>query len=381
MTPVPRSLFFLPDLNGGGAQRTTINLVRHWPDDRPHPTLAVASASGAARVWLTGIDPVDLGSGRLRWSLLPLRRLIRRERPDIVFSTMVGANIVAAASMIGLRSPPILVVRETSHRARSTLSFAQRAAIGHAYRRAVAVVALSEGVRMELLEYYRLKPERVIKIHNPVDVDAFHSRASGSAHPWQGDGPMVVAAGRLVRQKGFDILLRAFAYMPAADTRLAILGEGPDREAIATLAGELGLTNRVLMPGHVADPGPWYAHAATFVLSSRWEGFGHVLVEAMACGAPVVAFDCPHGPADIIEHGHTGLLVPPQDVHALAESLGRLVGNQEFAGRLRDAGQRAARRFSAPVIARTYATLFDELFVSSWPRRRGDIIADERTAI
>ena len=413
MTSVPRSLFFIPNLNGGGAQRTAINLVHHWPDDRPRPTLAVASASGAGRVWLTGIDPVDLGSGRLRWSLLPLRRLIRRQRPDIVFSTMVGANIVAAASMIGLRSPPILVVRETSHRARSTLSFAQRAAIGQAYRRAVVVVALSEGVRMELLEYYRLKPERVVMIHNPVDVDAFHSRASGHAHPWQGNGPMVVAAGRLVRQKGFDILLRAFAYMSTADTRLAILGEGPDREALATLAGELGLTNRILMPGHVADPGPWYAHAAAFVLSSRWEGslramrtrgrvtgrwwsrpgawcgrrgstscfvpsptclrpihaLWHgprgVLVEAMACGAPVVAFDCPHGPADIIEDGHTGLLVPPQDVHALAESLYRLIGNQEFAGRLRVAGQRAARRFSAPVIARTYATLFDELFVSS----------------
>ncbi len=365
MTSVPRSLFFLPNLNGGGAQRTAINLVHHWPDDRPRPTLAVASASGAGRLWLTGIDPVDLGSGRLRWSLLPLRRLIRRQRPDIVFSTMVGANIVAAASMIGLRSPPILVVRETSHRARSTLSFAQRAAIGQAYRRAVVVVALSEGVRMELLEYYRLKPERVVMIHNPVDVDAFHSRASGRAHPWQGNGPMVVAAGRLVRAKGFDILLRAFAYMSTANTRLAILGEGPDREALATLAGELGLTNRILMPGHVADPGPWYAHAAAFVLSSRWEGFGHVLVEAMACGAPVVAFDCPHGPADIIEDGHTGLLVPPQDVHALAESLYRLIGNQEFAGRLRVAGQRAARRFSAPVIARTYATLFDELFVSS----------------
>ena len=266
MTSVPRSLFFLPNLNGGGAQRTAINLVHHWPDDRPRPTLAVASASGAGRLWLTGIDPVDLGSGRLRWSLLPLRRLIRRQRPDIVFSTMVGANIVAAASMIGLRSPPILVVRETSHRARSTLSFAQRAAIGQAYRRAVVVVTLSEGVRMELLEYYRLKPERVVMIHNPVDVDAFHSRASGRAHPWQGNGPMVVAAGRLVRQKGFDILLRAFAYMSTANTRLAILGEGPDREALATLAGELGLTNRILMPGHVADPGPWYAHAAAFVL-------------------------------------------------------------------------------------------------------------------
>ena len=368
MPPVPRSLFFLPDLDGGGAQRTTINLVRHWPDDRPRPTLAVARASGLGRVWLDGIDPVDLGSGRLRRTFLPLRRLIRRQRPNVVFSTMVGANIVAATSMIGLRRPPLLVARETNHRVRGALPFAQRSAIGQAYRRADAVVALSEGVRQELLDYYRLEPGRVVMIHNPVDIDDFRSRASSGARPWQGDGPVVVAAGRLVRQKGFDILLRALADMPTTGCRLAILGEGPEREALATLAGELGLRERIIMPGHVADPAPWFAHAAAFALASRWEGFGHVIVEAMACGAPVVAFDCPHGPAEIVEDGRTGLLVPPQDAHALAKALDQLIGNPEFAGRLRDAGQRAARRFSAPAIARTYATLFDDLCVAARPR-------------
>ena len=293
---------------------------------------------------------------------MPLRRLIRREKPVVVYSTMVGANIVAAASMIGLRNPPLLVARETnSHRARGDLSFAQRATAGWAYRRAAAVVALSEGIRGELIEDCRLEPARVVTIHNPVDIDGFRSRTSRAARPWNGDGPVVVAAGRLVRQKGFDILLRAVAAMRGADTRLAILGEGPDRNALATLAGELGLRERIIMPGHVADPAPWFAHAAAFALSSRWEGFGHVIVEAMACGAPVVAFDCPHGPADIIEDGETGLLVPPQDAEAMAGALDRAIDDRELAGRLRDAGQRAARRFSAPAIARAYAALFDDL--------------------
>ena len=152
--------------------------------------------------------------------------------------------------------------------------------------------------------------------------------------------------------------------------RLAILGEGPEREALATLAGELGVSERLIMPGHVAEPAPWFAHAAAFALSSRWEGFGHVLVEAMACGAPVVAFDCPHGPADIVEDGKTGILVPPQDAHALARALDRLIVDREFAGRLRDAGQRAAGRFAAPTIARTYAALFDDLRVATQSRPR-----------
>ena len=174
-------------------------------------------------------------------------------------------------------------------------------------------------------------------------------------------------AGRLVRQKGFDILLRAFAAMGAAGCRLAILGEGAERGTLTTLAGELGLSERIIMPGHVADPAPWFAHAAAFALSSRWEGFGHVLVEAMACGSPVVAFDCPHGPADIIEDGETGLLVPPQDAGALAGALDRVIEDREFAGRLGDAGQRAAGRFSAPAIARTYAALFDDLCAARQP--------------
>ena len=369
MPAASRPLFFLSDLDGGGAQRTTINLVRHWPDDRPRPVLAVARASGAGRGWLDGIDPVDLGSGRLRRSVLPLRRLIRREAPEVVYSTMVGANIAAAISMIGLRNRPLLVARETnSHRARGDLSFVQRRAAGWAYRRAAAVVALSEGVRGELIEDCRLEPRRVVTIHNPVDIDEFRARSSRAARPWDGDGPMVIAAGRLVRQKGFDILLRAFADTPMADTRLAILGEGPERETLTTLARALGLTDRIIMPGHVADPAPWFAHAAAFALSSRWEGFGHVIVEAMACGAPVVAFDCPHGPADIIEDGETGTLVPPQDAAAMAGALDRVIANPEFAGRLRHAGQRAAQRFSAPAIARTYATLFDDLRAGAWPR-------------
>ena len=356
------ALFFLSDLHAGGAQRTIINLVRHWPKDRPSPTLAVACAVGDGRNWIDGIAAVHFGCTRLRQGFLPLRRLIRREKPNIVFSTMIHANIVAAASIVGLRNPPIFVARETnSHRARGDLSLAQRVTSGRVYRRADAVVALSEGIRRELVEDYRLEPGRVIMIHNPVDIDDFRSRATCAVRPWQGEGPMVVAAGRLVWQKGFDILLRAFADMRAGNSRLAILGEGPERGMLWKLADKLGVVGRLILPGHVADPAPWFAHASAFALSSRWEGFGHVLVEAMVCGAPVAAFDCPHGPTDIIVNKKTGLLLPPGDARAMAEALDRLIEDREFAGRLRDAGRKEARRFSAPSIATKYAALFDDL--------------------
>ena len=248
------ALFFLSDLHVGGAQRTIINLVRHWPKDRPNPTLAVACAVGDGRSWIDGIAAVHFGCARLRQAFFPLRRLIRREKPNIVFSTMVHANIVAAASIVGLRNPPIFVARETnSHRARGDLSLAQRVTSGRVYRRADAVVALSEGIRRELIEDYRLEPGRVITIHNPVDIDDFRSRAACAVRPWQGEGPVVVAAGRLVRQKGYDILLRAFADMRAGNSRLAILGDGPERGMLWKLADKLGVVGRLILPGHVAD--------------------------------------------------------------------------------------------------------------------------------
>jgi len=371
MSPASAAVFFISDLDGGGAQRTTIDLVRHWPKDRPRPILAVARASGSGQRWLEGVNPIDLGAGRLRRSLLPLRRLIRCRRPDIMYSTMVGANIVAATSTIGLGKPPLLVARESNnHRVRDDIPFLQRMAVGHVYRRASAVVSLTQEMGRALVEDYRLEPGRVVTIHNPVDVDDFRTRASGATRPWQGDGPVVVAAGRLVRQKGFDILLRAFAAMRAGESRLAIIGEGPERDALAIQAAALGVNGRVIMPGHVANPAQWFAHAAAFALSSRWEGFPHVVVEAMACGTPVATFDCPHGPGDIVEDGKTALLVPPQDAHSLARNLDRLLRDRELAGRLRDAAQRSANRFSAPAIARTYATLFDDLCAAARPEQR-----------
>ena len=362
MGPKRGVLFFLSDLHVRGAQRTMINLARHWPGDRPRPTFAVASVAGAGRGWAGDVPLVDLGCERVRQAIFPLRRLVRREAPAIVFSTMVHANIAAAVSIAGLRNPPVLVARETSsHRVRDNLSLAERAVVGRVYRRAAAVIAQSEGVRRDLIEDCRLEPGRVATIHNPVDIDKFGSGAAGAERPWPGEGPVVVAAGRLVREKGFDVLLRAFAAMRSGDARLAILGEGPEHEGLWKLAGELGVAGRLIMPGHFADPAPWLARAAAFALSSLWEGFPNVLVEAMVCGAPVAAFDCPHGPADIVDHERTGLLLPAGDARALAEALDRLIEDRELAGRLRDAGRAAAGRFSAPVIAGRYAALFDAL--------------------
>jgi glycosyltransferase involved in cell wall biosynthesis len=140
-----------------------------------------------------------------------------------------------------------------------------------------------------------------------------------------------------------------------------IVGEGPERPALTVLASELGLADRVLMAGFIADPAAWYAHGDLFVLPSRWEGFGHVIVEAMACGLPVVAFDCPYGPVDILGDGQGGVLIPPEDVDALARAIDDLLGAPETRNRLASQAREVADRFSQQRITLQYSQLIESV--------------------
>jgi glycosyltransferase involved in cell wall biosynthesis len=288
-----------------------------------------------------------------------------------MLATMVDANIDAwGACLLAGSGQPHLVLRETnSHRARGDIGFLRRHLIWRAYRAADRIVALSEGVREELIEDIGLPQTQVTTIHNPVDVEAWRERAQSarrSAPPWPpfgGDGPVLVAVGRLIRQKGFDLLLRALAQCQGAgrSARLVIVGEGPARANLTELARQLGLADRVLFASFVADPAPWYAHGDVFVLPSRWEGFGHVIVEAMACGLPVIAFDCPHGPRDILGSGEGGVLVAPEDVRALAAAIDRMLSAPGESARLANEASRSAERFSQARISADYTRLFETL--------------------
>jgi glycosyltransferase involved in cell wall biosynthesis len=365
-----RILLFLPDMDGGGAQRTFVNLANILPRARIEPTLAAARIDGHARHWLDENVPLhDLNSGRLRWALGPLRRLVRQQRPDALVATIADANAVAWLAVQGLSARPKLILRETnSHRARADIGPVRRTLIGCAYRRADAVIALSEGVRQEITADYRLEPTCTHTIPNAVDVanlyDAVRLVREGDV-PTATTGPMIVAMGRLTRQKGFDILLDAFAGIAAKDARLTILGEGDDRIALETRARELGIAERVSLPGFVGDIAPWLAHADLFVLSSRWEGFGHVIVEAMAAGLPVIATDCPYGPGEILCDGETGLLVPPENPHALGAAINRVLSDSELGAKLRKNAATASARYALSEIAERYATLIEETVIGN----------------
>jgi len=357
-----RAFLFLPDLDGGGAQRTFVNLANALPDLGIETTVVAGRTDGPAKEWFgEQFSLIDLEAPRLRHAIGPLRKLLKSESPGILLSTLADANIAAWAASRYL--PVRLILRETnSHRARDDISWWRRQLISLAYPRADAVVALSEGVRGELTADYAIDPTKCRTIHNPVDVTALvGALADGPDSPILGKGPMVLGVGRLTRQKHFDLLLRGVAALPDRSIQIALLGEGPDRTAILSLAHELGLSDRLIMPGFVSDLTPWLAHADIFVLSSLWEGFGHVIVEAMAAGLPVIATDCPHGPRDIIADGETGLLVPNDDASALAAAIASMLDDPDRKHALGRAGQIAAARFRPEKIAAEYAELIQQV--------------------
>jgi glycosyltransferase involved in cell wall biosynthesis len=359
-----RILCFLPDLGGGGAQRTLINLAASFQRAGHEVMLGSAQADGPARAWIDpSVETIAVGSGQLRNALLPLAKLLRARRPDVVLSSVIDANIVAAAARALAGIPRSkLVVRETnSQRARGDIGVLRKRLARRAYRSADAVVALSEGVRTELIEDFALAPGRVVTIHNPVEFDALVAQAKAVPPPIAKDGLWIMGVGRLLRQKGFDRLMRAVAALQRDDVRLVLVGEGPDRAALQSQADELGIGDRLIMPGFVQQPMHWLGAADLFVLSSRWEGFGHVIVEAMAAGAPVIAFDCPHGPRDIIRNGENGILVPDGDEAALTAAIADLLDDRGRASTLAARAKADAARFSSATIASQYLNLFASL--------------------
>src|SRR5262249_10461174 len=188
------------------------------------------------------------------------------------------------------------------------------------YRAPDRVVTISNGVADGLVRDFGVPRDRVRGVHNPVEGarGSQHAQATGS---FRVPSPFIIGCGRLHRQKGFDLLLRAVARLGDADLAVVILGEGPERGSLEALARELGLGARLAMPGFVENPWAWIGRASVFVLPSRWEGFASVLVEAMACGTPVVAADCDYGPREILHDGKNGLLVRRDDAMGLGQAI------------------------------------------------------------
>jgi glycosyltransferase involved in cell wall biosynthesis len=357
----------LHDLRGGGAERACLRLARGMAASGHQVELVLVRGEGAylgevpAGVRLTVLD-----RPRVSQAIWALAKHFRRTRPDAVLSALTHMNLatIMAARLSGVGSRVVISERnQISSKAREARGAWQRAlyrAVPLAYRVADKVVAVSGGVAADLTRFGRLPDSKIRVIHNPVfDPDIISLSQQPPPHPWfEPNGPpIILAAGRLHRQKGFDILLRAFAIARAeVDCRLVILGEGPERAALAAQAQESGLGYDIDLPGFCKNPFALMARAGVFVLSSRWEGFPNALVEAMACGAPVIATNCPSGPYEILEGGKIAPLVPVDDAEALGRALlGALASRPDIA-----ASRARAHTFSVSAAARQYLDALEQ---------------------
>jgi len=364
-----RILFALPGLHGGGAERVVVTVLRHLDRERFEPHLVLADAAGP----YLGEVPADvsvhgLGATRLRRALPALVRAVWRLRPAAVASTQGYMNF-ALLLVRRLLPPTRLVVREVIGE-RYLENSRHRDLLYRFYLRRVRaadrIVTQSDGAAREIAARVGARPGQVIRIYNPVDVARVSAEAQSGERPYAGPGPHVVAAGRLGAQKGFDLLLDAFARVqrgrPAAT--LTILGEGPDRQALAARAEHLGLGTTVRFVGFQPRPYRYFAAADVFVLSSRYEGLPNVILEALAAGCPVIACACSDGVREVVRDGVNGLLVPPGDPDALARALGRLVRAPEERARLRAQIPPTLAPFAAPTVVQAWERMFEDVLAA-----------------
>jgi glycosyltransferase involved in cell wall biosynthesis len=365
-------LMVIYSLQHGGAERVVANLSSEWK--------ALGYDVGVATITSRKTDFYTLEDGIARFALdlageasgpisgivanvrriLALRRVIRAYRPDVVLGIQSTASIWSILAGIGLRCK--MIATEHIHPPMLPIGRLWDVVRRYSYPMADTVVALTEESRTWIEVNCHASNVKVIPnwVSLPIPVSEPIVRPDSIVKTGR---RVMLGAGRLEDQKGFDYLIDAFAQVAAQspDWDLVIIGEGGDRKALEKRRADLGLEGRVFLPGQVGNVTDWYERSDLYVLSSRFEGFGMTLVEAMACGVASISYDCDCGPRDIIQHGHNGLLVSPVgDVGKLAQSLHTLMTDDALRAKLASNAPGVKQMFSTQKVLAMWRDVFDE---------------------
>jgi glycosyltransferase involved in cell wall biosynthesis len=364
--------FVIPTLTSGGAERVAVTVLSALDEARHERVLYVFSLENAVyrdRI-APGIRVVVAQQASWLGRMRELAAFLRAFNPDVVmpflsyFITAIAVKVAGVRSIVifnqgtptsGFLDDPDFSWRQPLRRK----AFA--AMTRFFYRRAHAVVATSQGVADDLTTNYGVPRDRIRVLHNPVDLDAIAQQSAEPIPPeLTSDRPVVAAAGRLANVKNYPLLIAAVAELaPTTPVHLWILGEGPERPRLEALAKERGVASSVRFLGFQSNPWRFIARADVFALTSAYEGFGNVLIEAMACGTPVLATKSP-GTVEIVEDGRNGVLVE-HDARAIAQAIARLLTGRTAREALVSRARESVNHYALPAVAARYDRLFEEL--------------------
>jgi glycosyltransferase involved in cell wall biosynthesis len=375
-------LFFVPSLSGGGAERVTANLANYWAGKGWKIAIVTLSPMGQdayaldpaiTRISLNMLSPSkNLAHGLLQNlnRVRRLRKVLLGIRPEVAVAAMDVSSATLALAARGLTNT-VPVGRLQIHPPCESKKAVWKGIESMAYGQLSALTALTRQTAAWLAANTNAKRIEVIPnpIQLPLPENGQRIEPESLCKPGRN---LLLAAGRLAPQKGFDLLIEAFGKLSERHPNwdLAIVGQGPERSRLEMEISESGLKQRVLLPGWAGNVADWYGRADLYVMSSRYEGFPNALAEAMAHGLPAVSFDCDTGPKDIIRDGTDGFLVPKEDAGALVAALDRLMGDADLRTQFKGAAIEIRDRYSIHRVAQMWECLFEELLA-----RRGRVLA------
>lgn len=352
-------LFIMPRLTIGGAQKVVSMVLKHLDRSRFDLVLCVLDAQGEYIAALPAdIRIIDLQTKRVSHAFFKLLQVIKEERPNVVFSALSHLNMVVALCMPFVAKDIRFIARETNipslNNRQNKLTWLFNILHRRLYPRYAQIICQSRDMRDDLRQNYRIPERRLCIINNPVEIANNRSLAHSSEKLFDTTKINLLAAGKLKYQKGFDLLLDAIAELNDDRFHLTILGKGELETALKKQAEALGIAQQIDFAGEVQNPFPYLQQADIFILSSRFEGFPNVVLEALSVGTPVIAFNCKGGIDEIVIDGVNGILVQNGDSDALRQA----IADYRRCLELPDVAASVAR-FDVPIIVQQFNNVLD----------------------